>query len=922
MRTHLQTLAMVLGAIVISTSGAACSCGGATGNKQDGGGGGGTDGGQPGGVPTVTIESPTDGASFQAGQSIHFTGSATDPEDGALSGDALVWTSDVSGQIGLGADVQSALAELGAHTITLTATDSDGNSRSAKVTITITASDAPLVTITSPPDGQEASIGEPIDFTATVQASSGRSVAPSDIVWESDLDGQIGIGATIRTSLATEGTHTITCTATDDQGQKGSASITVNVVTNRAPVVTISAPADGAYFKDTDPITFRGSANDPEDGPIAGTSLRWLSDISGQIGIGNPVTTSLPLGDHVIRLNATDSQGAVGEAQITVHVVSNLPPVCTINRPQPGARFVEGQSVSFVGSCSDPESGAVTTGLVWSSDLDGQLGLGGTVQTALTTVGDHVVSLCAPDPVDASLQGCGTVSITVVANTPPTCTIDAPASGTVLSVGVATRFVSTVQDAEDPSLTGQRVSVVWTDESGATLAQQPNPQITFNANYAGAHTLTLTATDSGGLTCTASVDIVVNRNPSVTIDSVAQGTNITPPFDTANPIDLAGSATDPDGDAVTLDWLDNLEGPFGTGGTASLVTPLVGNHHVVLTGTDTWGGVGRASTTFTVLPVGQTQLVEVYTQLANMGRVISLGIDPLGYAYAGNNNAEVWGFDPATLTGAPIVMGTPDDVQAIVFDAASGMAYLGTKQGYIACAYDPQVGFDPNTCSGFQGGDLPSNDVTSIARVSTGNGAASVLVVGTRNGILIANDPNGSKRGQVVLNGKEILALAADGSLVWVGTKQDGLYLLDPVSRQIQGHWRQQDGAPSDRVQSVAVDGAGLVWTGTDNGLGRFDHGANAWTVWRKGDPPAPGLIDDNVQAVAVAPTTIGGVSRDVIWAGTRNGVSRFDPTIPAFMDLTTADGLPSNDVRSIAILSDGTKIFGTKSGVARYTGP
>ena len=38
-------------------------------------------------------------------------------------------------------------------------------------------------------------------------------------------------------------------------------------------------------------------------------------------------------------------------------------------------------------------------------------------------------------------------------------------------------------------------------------------------------------------------------------------------------------------------------------------------------------------------------------------------------------------------------------------------------------------------------------------------------------------------------------------------------------------------------------------------------------------------------------------------------------------MNLTTADGLPSNQVNAIVVLPDHTKIFGTQSGLARYTG-
>ncbi|MBI2819466.1 MAG: S8 family serine peptidase [Acidobacteria bacterium] len=85
--------------------------------------------------PTLSITSPTDGATFEAGASISFTGSASDPEDGPLS-NAIVWTSSIDGQIGVGGSFSLILSG-GIHTITATITDSGGNVESAAVSITV-----------------------------------------------------------------------------------------------------------------------------------------------------------------------------------------------------------------------------------------------------------------------------------------------------------------------------------------------------------------------------------------------------------------------------------------------------------------------------------------------------------------------------------------------------------------------------------------------------------------------------------------------------------------------------------------------------------------------------------------------------------------------------------------------------------------
>lgn len=105
------------------------------------GGGGGGDGSGPTGpssnqAPSATISAPADGSSFTVGDAITFEGSATDPEDGDLTGGSLVWSSD-GDQIGTGGTFSKSDLPEGAHSVTLRATDSQGKSGTASVSITI-----------------------------------------------------------------------------------------------------------------------------------------------------------------------------------------------------------------------------------------------------------------------------------------------------------------------------------------------------------------------------------------------------------------------------------------------------------------------------------------------------------------------------------------------------------------------------------------------------------------------------------------------------------------------------------------------------------------------------------------------------------------------------------------------------------------
>ncbi len=88
-------------------------------------------------APTVIIESPADGAQFDVGEEITFIGSAVDLEDGDLTQDSLVWTSDIDGEIGTGETLTIDNLSEGLHTITLTFTGSDGEEEETSITITI-----------------------------------------------------------------------------------------------------------------------------------------------------------------------------------------------------------------------------------------------------------------------------------------------------------------------------------------------------------------------------------------------------------------------------------------------------------------------------------------------------------------------------------------------------------------------------------------------------------------------------------------------------------------------------------------------------------------------------------------------------------------------------------------------------------------
>ncbi len=97
----------------------------------DGGGGGPVNA-----PPTVSIAAPSSGSVYQQGDSVSFSASASDAEDGSLSG-SIVWTSSRDGVIGSGASFSTSALSVGTHTITAAVSDSGGLNASDAVSVTV-----------------------------------------------------------------------------------------------------------------------------------------------------------------------------------------------------------------------------------------------------------------------------------------------------------------------------------------------------------------------------------------------------------------------------------------------------------------------------------------------------------------------------------------------------------------------------------------------------------------------------------------------------------------------------------------------------------------------------------------------------------------------------------------------------------------
>jgi extracellular elastinolytic metalloproteinase len=157
-------------------------------------------------APVVSITSPANNSSFDAGSPVTFAGTADDSQDGDLSS-SLAWTSSRDGAIGSGGSFSTSTLSVGTHTITAGVTDSGSLSGSASITVFITTSGG----------------GSSIELSLSGRKVKG--VHHVDLSW-SGATANVDIfrnGVKIVANTANDGAHT------DNTGNKGGASYTYKV---------------------------------------------------------------------------------------------------------------------------------------------------------------------------------------------------------------------------------------------------------------------------------------------------------------------------------------------------------------------------------------------------------------------------------------------------------------------------------------------------------------------------------------------------------------------------------------------------------------------------------------------------------------------------------------------------------------------
>ena len=462
--------------------------------------------------PLVDIVTPLPDEVFVSGDPVDFSATATDQEDGNLTGASVVWVSDFDGQVGIGTTFSISTLTEGVHIITVTATDSNNATATDTVRINVILSaldNPPVPNITSPVDGAVFNPGNTITFLGSGTDLEDGDLPDDSLEWKDENGNSLGFGATLDVVLPV-GTHKISLTASDTNGSEVVLEITITV--QALPEVFILEPDDGSSFLFSEDQSFLGDADDPEDGHLTGESLIWSSNVDGVFGTGTTVLLQgadrLSQGNHTITLTAIDSNGAVGTQSIDVYVegeiVVDITP-SSVDYDPVTSRINTFAAIDFIGSANDPEEGALPTNsfewyldTVWQST---ESGLGTYSPLNGLPYGSHDIMLQVTD----SDSNVGQTTITVIANNLPAGNIASPddLGGYSLSTPTppALEFFNLTDEGAIPAS-----DIVWTSDLDGFLGTGTlvtNPVFTT----AGWHVVTVTITDELGGVATYSVTI-------------------------------------------------------------------------------------------------------------------------------------------------------------------------------------------------------------------------------------------------------------------------------------------------------------------------------------------------------------------------------------------------------------------------------
>ena len=242
--------------------------------------------------PTLTLTTPTDGASYELGDSVMVDFACSD----GAGGSGIQYCNATQPNA-----TPLDTSRPGTFTFQAFALDQAFNGTTKTVTYRVVDSLPPSINIKTPADGASYSLGDHLTINYSCDAASGVQSCTGTAPSGTDLD-------TTQT-----GSYSFRVSATDAAGNTTTATTTYNIVDRTPPSIEITTPPTGAVYTQGDTVAADYSCADQPGGS-------GLLSCSGDLAAGTQIDTST-VGSHTFTVTATDNANNTTTKSSTYRVV-------------------------------------------------------------------------------------------------------------------------------------------------------------------------------------------------------------------------------------------------------------------------------------------------------------------------------------------------------------------------------------------------------------------------------------------------------------------------------------------------------------------------------------------------------------------------------------------------------------------------
>ena len=340
------------------------------------------------------------------------------------------------------------------------------------------------------------------------------------------------------------GSYSLTAVAKDAHGlSTTSSAVAITVTQDQPPVVSLTAPANGAMLVGPASIPLIATATSPDE-PIASVTFYQGATKLGTVKAAPYRYTwkNVAAGSYTLTAVASDSLGvSTTSAAISIIVSQDQPPVVSLTAPSDGFTTIGPATVNLAASASSSDENIASVAF-YNGSTKIATGKAPPYQFSWKNVaaGSYTLTAVATDTLGIATTS-SPVSITVTQDQPPVVSITAPANGSSVT-GPATIVIAASASSPDESI--KNVIFYQGSTKLATLSKPPY-QYSWKAVPVGSYSLTAVATDTLGVTATSSavgITVTQDQPPAVSILTPASGATYAAPAS----IELTASASSPD----------------------------------------------------------------------------------------------------------------------------------------------------------------------------------------------------------------------------------------------------------------------------------------------------------------------------------------------------------------------------------------